>query len=122
MRRTIILMIAIVALLLPVGVTAAQPARYIALEPAAATLDAVFTVTGTGFLPGEVAIHSFTSPDGTEFSPGPAAVHLADDQGIFQFQFVPILDFTTPVPGPWKLTVCLNDRRTCATLDFTIAN
>ncbi|GIW05329.1 MAG: hypothetical protein KatS3mg060_0134 [Dehalococcoidia bacterium] len=125
MRRfSVVLSLAIVASLLPVALpaVAAQPARFVALEPATGTLDTTFIVTGTGFLPGEAAIHRFTAPDGT-VSPADRElldVHFADEQGVFQFQFVPLQEFATPVPGPWKLTVCLTDRRTCATLDFTI--
>jgi hypothetical protein len=101
---------------------AAQPARFVALEPAIGSLETVFTVTGTGFLPGEAAVHTFIAPDGTALPPRgePGALQLADEQGVFQFQFVPASDFAAPVPGEWKLTVCLTDRRTCATLAFTV--
>jgi hypothetical protein len=124
LRRTLAPIVAIVAALLPIALpsVAGQPARFVALEPAVGGLTTVFTVTGTGFLPGEAAIHHFTAPDGTAIPPGEASlvVQLADEQGVFQFQFVPLQEFPAPVPGAWKLTVCLTDRRTCATLDFTI--
>ncbi|MCS6801877.1 MAG: hypothetical protein RMM58_01910 [Chloroflexota bacterium] len=122
MPRVALLVIAAAWLLVASSTAAAQPVRFVALEPAVGTLDTVFTVTGTGFLPGEAAIHRFTSPDGLVFSPADdlAALHLADEQGVFQFQFVPLHDFVAPSPGQWTLTVCLTDRRTCATLEFTL--
>lgn len=124
MRRAILCIGAIMAALLPVAVppAGAQPARFVALEPARGSLETVFTVTGTGFLPGEAAVHTFIAPDGTALPPrgDAAALQLADEQGVFQFQFVPADDFAAPAPGEWKLMVCLTDRRTCATLPFTV--
>ena len=107
-----------------VSLSRAQPIRYVALEPAAGTLENVFTVTGTGFLPGEAAVHTFVAPDGSielGRENGAPALHFADETGMFQFQFVPQRDFASPVPGPWKLNVCLTDWRTCATLEFTLS-
>ncbi len=112
--RRILAVLAIVALGV-VAVTArgapahAQTPR-ITVTPTSGSQFDTFVFRGSGFAPGTELEERYTSPDGdvyTFFINGEQAVVVAGDDGGFQVEVHPSVDFDGARAGRWSVSFCI---------------
>ncbi len=105
-----------------VGSALADASVYI--SPASGLQDDVFTITGSGFVPGQGLAELYVSPAGetfTRYIDGNRAVVVVDDDGTFRVTLIPSIDFSGASAGDWIVRLCTEDTAECYQTTITIS-
>lgn len=119
LRRFFVLPLAATATALAILAASAFAAQDINIVPGSGSQDQVFTLAGTGLPPGLALDINFVSPEGTVYTLGDKVV-IVDEDGDFEFDIVPAIDFKGSSAGIWKAQVCASGTDNCANGVFEI--
>ena len=104
-----------------VGSALADAGVYI--TPASGNQNDAFTITGSGFVPGQGVAELYVSPAGetfTRYIDGNRAVVVVGDDGTFTVYLVPSVDFAGATAGDWIIKLCTEDTGECYQATITI--
>ena len=100
-------------------VATARAQSEITISPTSGSEQDVFSVEGIGLTPGLALDINFKSPEGDIFTLGDS-VWLVDEDGEFEFNFVPAESFVGSGKGVWIVQVCAANTDNCVQGNFQI--
>ena len=109
----------LVAVAAMAAVATASAQSEITISPTSGSEHDVFSVEGTGLMPGLALDINFKSPEGDIFTLGDS-VWLVDEDGEFEFHFVPAESFVGAGKGIWIVQVCAANTDNCVQGNFQI--